>query len=571
MKGTLVITMLALTLWACGSRRGMAGSELLQLVPEDAAVVVTTAGWADIRARGADNHWVDLAGGATWDDLSSIFRRATQLDEDQGFDLLAAMASIQGRFAAYARFQAENLEPEFGIVVQTEDATEDFGEFFARFSALAGRNGSAVVLQHAGARVEVISHREETVLFSNNSIHGMTFAPGAGGALAAAKGILDRHAGQNDGSVLDAPRFQEACADREQDPVVRLYLDGPACFALLREDASDRDFASLEQLGVTDMRWALAEFDLGKGERLDLRVVAQLAEESALGVMLSHMGPIPKRFARAVPAQAVQVVLGHVDLLPAFKAFRRFLREVSPSDDSRLQKDLDGMRAELGLDVEQDLLAPLTGRFAAMGLPVAHSGDQMMELWTAVQRLPFASLAFTFAPTLGFELRSARAADRALSTIEQLARNEPGFEQEVLAGVPVNRVEVDPLFSPHWGRYETLVFFSVMESSIRASLEFLGSKSRDSFADREGVGPALSEFRKASLLVLVRTRPLAEIGIGTLRAFAQQSGWTYGSDRMSLNEVRLPHAQRIADLFEGVSVAAFTRRADRVEVVLGAR
>lgn len=568
MRVHLVAFAFALSLAACGGRSGAGGGELLQLVPEDAGLVVTTSDWAGIRSKAEDNHWAGLFGGTTWRDLSAVLRDATQADEEQGLDLLAALASIEGEVVAYANFPGGPLE--LGVVVQTADAAEGFEEFWLRFSAFVGRRGSSEVSQHGDARIEVVTHNEEIVLFSNGSIHGMTLSPETGRALAAAKGILDRHAGQGGLSIVDAPRFREACADRAEDPALRVFVDGPALFSLIRGYMGSAELEPLDQLGITSMGWAVADFDLGKGERFDLAVAAQLAEDCALGSMLSHLGPVPRRFAQAAPGDAVQLALGNIDPLPTFQAFREFLREVSPVDDERLQRELEEMQEELGLDLELDLLGPLTGRFASMGIPVSHSSAQQMDVWMGPYP-PYASMAFTFAPTVGFELREAQAAGRALGAIERLARKEPSFAQAVLAGVEVNRVGEDSLFVPHWGRYDSLVFFSIMDASIRASLDFLASGSRRSFADRPGVAKALSEFRSASLLTMVRTGLFVDIGLGMLRAYSQDPRNEQDADLQSLNGVRWPHPMRVADRFEGVLVLALTREADRIELALGAR
>ncbi len=558
----------ALSLSACGDGRTAVESELLQLVPEDAGIVAVSADWGDIRSRAEDNHWVRLFSGATWQDLAAMVREVFQAEEE--LDLLGALASTEGEAVAYAKFPGEPLLSELGVVVQTTGAAEDFEAFWLRFSAFVDRKGTSEVSQHAGAQVCVVTHNMETVLFRSGSLHGMTISPAAGRALAAAKGILDRHAGNASSSIVDAPHFREARADRVGDSALRVFVDGPALFSLIRGYTDDGEIELLDQLGITSMRWAVADMDLGNGERFDLAVAAHLPEDSPMGSMLSHFGPVPKRFAQAVPEDAMQVVLGNIEPLPTFQAFRDFLLQVSPVDDERLQREIEEVQQEMGLDLEEDLLAPLTGRFAAMGIPVPHSGDQQMEVWMGPYP-PFASLAFTFAPTVGIELREDQAADRALRAIEKLARKDPNFAQVNLAGVEVNLVQGEFLFAPHWGKYDSLVFFSIMDASIRSSLDFLASRSRRSFASKPGISQVLSEFRSASLLVLTRTGLLVDMGLGMMRVYGQNSGNAQGRDELPLGSIRWPHLMRAVDLFKGVSVLALTRGADRIELRLSAR
>ncbi len=542
---------------SCGGETASPGRprDLLGAVPADAAIVVSTLDWDDVRARAEANHFVELLGGDTWRDLTALVQEQTRRETPGGFDLHAAFDSLRGELALYFRFV--DGEPEFGLIAEATAEDEGVVRLWESLRALAEREGDVLRrLDDDGVTLHVVDDHEQTAFFRTERLVGLTVSEVAveDPAVAAARGMLARLA-SGDRGIAATDAYRAAIEGRPRDPAVRAFVAGAPLVAAWPDIGSGRHLEPLGQLGVTGMEWGIVDLDLGAGEQLALHASIHVPQDTFLADLLEHLQPAPLDLLESVPSQAYYAAVGQIDAAGAFRTVREFQQRHASRAYEHLSRDLEEMREELGFDLERDLLEGLTGRFALLGVPTSLSSQQLMDLSTGMGRSQMAMLSTTAGTAFYAELtgdgQAVRSAERAL--VARMGSEAP-IQYEDVHGTRVTSFEGPMPLQPRWAFHDDLFVFSTHDSSMQAAVERLAGASERSFADLEGVSKAVKGLSGASIVSVTRTRPVVDSLLNTLRSLGfagtdrYRGGWSW------LASIRLPPPLLTPDLFEGYLV-----------------
>lgn len=541
-----------------------AAPDLAVGLPADAALVLTTPAWSEVRARAPRSAWVQLFGGETWRDLRRFVQALTRAGEPEGVDLLGALAATDG-LAAALTFHGPELQPGVTVLVRAGGDAAPLLGLGEWVMAQATRGDDLAERAHEGARLRVhVGAYDTQVLFQDGDLLGLTAGPTEDVALALATGALDRLRGRSAPPGGGSSALAEAFADGSPDQVLRVFADGPRWLGLLDRFGGEGERAIVGELGLREVPWGTLEVTLGEGQALGARLAFRVPAGTALGEFLAALRPAPLDLLDTVPDSAVLAVVGGLDPRAAFGTFERFLEAHHPRNHEGLQRDLQHLTEDFGLDLRRDVLASWDGGFALFGTPPAPAA--MLELG----RAPFAGALPLV--ELGGWVRLADPAPLARAVRTAVAGAWEGEVPSIsVGGCEAWSFAPEGPVRPLWAVHGERLLFAQGDAPMRSLMERCTGVDDASVLSRAGLRDELRAHADASLVSLVPVRHMAQAMCGLLRSlgFAGYESWR-PAHRM-LADLRLPAVGRIEELFHGHVVQALRRSGDLLELSLTIR
>ncbi len=559
--------------------------DLLQAVPAEALVVVSTAPWDEIRERSRENAWVGFFGDPRWDEAKALLEEhlLARLSDEAALwslDALTLLGSIHGASAFFVR--GVQAQPELGLLIETGEPRAAFDE---HWKGLLERLPPGVErTNHSVGDLELSLLRgkgagEVAVLFDAGDLVGVLAGPKAEPLAVLACEIVARRRGAE-----GAPGFAahtgllEARGAAGATPALSCFLDTDRLLDSLQSAERARalaegrvldeeDLRGLEALGLTDLDWLYAEADVGAGEQLDLTLRIDLPACSLLTDLLRFLGPLPLDMLPLMPADSTSVGLSNYDLSSAFVAFKDFLAEWYPTAAEELEGGLVSLAEEFEIDLEKDVLDQLSGRFGSFEMPVPAR--------EAMGPFGFAATGMSRGTAMIFGLVRPEEVAETVEHVIAIFGVDELLESEEVEGTEVRTLAFGPL-RVSWAFLEHELVFSMFPTALRAVLERAAKDGWPTVISNDKFTQALKTFAgEASVASLGDTRSTLEATLEGLR-FAQGIGataWKMGGEPVptAFAELVLPEPEIAAEYFEGTTTFALSLRGQFLEARFAAR
>jgi len=555
---------------------------LLRALPEEAFVVFATAPWDEIRSRAEHNTWAAFFRDEQW---KAVFDVATgewdaDLEEEElGFDFDDLIASIHGAVAVSLDESPRGFE---GVLLV--DAGEPRAAFEEIFDALWKRteedSDATSVRTFEGVSFLLDEDDAEdatnAALLEIDGTFALVMHDDLDALVERTHQVIDRLRGTDEGLGFTGTRAWAAADGGARRPALSLVMNMQRTLSFALEDADEDQRDAVEELGILDLEWAYASADLGKGEALDFTFGLHVPRDTVIGDFADFLGPVPTGMITRFPGDATNVSLGRYDVWGAWQHLQEVLAQFAPEQHDELQSTLAGFRAAMGLDVEQDLLARLTGAFASFTMPVPKEeiADQLAMLGADVEGVPAQSEGWIVG--LDQAPRVQGVVDKLLAVFgiaEQV-------ETEEFQGRPYYALET-PFAHMLWAFTDDAFVYAPTPTPLRAVLRRADAEEpADGF--RERLSGALAEAGPGAAWVTLTDTSAMLHGVmwsfeaagGLFLAGVMEGLSEDGEEDEALGELLeldWPSAELAREYFKGSIASWVTRTGDRLQLRLRSR
>ncbi len=459
-----------------------AGQPLAERIPADAMVYVAWAGADSLGAGYEKSHLKAVLDASDFktlvnDFLPRLMERIGREDRNarEAMDVLSAISGPMWKHPSAFYFggldltDVNNPIPRMAILCDAGAEAPALSAKLGELVAKAGHTPVPLSVRTVGTRVMLVLGDAERL----NAL-------GAGDVPQAAA------------TLLKAAPFAQALGQVHAEPVAIAYIDVEAIIKLideavqkgedrkaLREWPLLRDASGIN--GIQRFIWTGA-FD---GADWSSRAfIAAPANGGRVGLAsLLDGGPLSAELLKAIPADATMAGAGTLDLASLFQQVRTALGKVDPNAQQQFDEGMDQIKQRLGLDLHDDVLAPLGAEWGCYVAPqIAGSGLTGM---VGINRL-----------------RDPAAAEKGLSQLEQVANNliaqNMGNEKVTLlvkttrepSGLKIHYLAI-PLIAPAWAIKDGNLYVGLYPQTVSAAAAFTSGKGA-SIQDN----PAFAALRK---------------------------------------------------------------------------
>lgn len=541
---------------------------LLRALPPESMAVVATAGWDEIRRRAAENSWVAFFQDEGWHELYALM--AALLEQgletsELDLDPLAVLHSIHGPVAFAFDRDERGFHATLLLDVGADRAAfEDLYELVwneleeAQAGALVRYEGVSALF------VEVVDGEGDDpnlALFELDGIFGLIAHDAPEGALERLHQVVDSLQGRAEGAgFCGSAAFHASRKGWNRTPAFRATVDLSRVLHLASEEMGAKERELVDQLGAFDMRWAYANVDLGQGEALELSAGLHVPRDTVLGDFADLLGALPVDLIQKLPPSSSSISLGSYDVWGAWNLLLEVLSNYAPEAFDSLRAGLEGLRAVSDLDVEEELLAQLTGRFAGFSLPVP-----VEELSASLAAIGIDAGGEGTAESNGFlvELDDPYTVEDALEKLLLLSGMSAQIREDDHEGEVYQVLDLG-LQTLLWAFTDEAFVYAATPTPMQALLERVEAPSTDDLH--------LARFRQVveecgpevSILTLSDTRTVVEgfvWGLDLFRSLAT-GGMTHGAQVRAFAEADLPDKDLAASYFRGTMIQQMARTRD---------
>ena len=538
---------------------------LLSAVPEDAILALWTDRWDAIRARGKENSWVRFLQDESWGFggvMQALLDEAADEMPEDAPRLEEVIGAIEGGVAAFLRASDTPEDPSFGVLIEVDPSNDVLLGHFDKLVDLAAEEiGAASSDTYNGANLDILESElgdEAAVWLDVEGLVGMTFGPTREIALETAQGVVDRWTGSDESKGYAG---NELAPGGGPTPAFTVQLDLPRLMESLGETFGDdeEEEALMEAVGVTAIEWVALSADIGEGEELELSLSAHIPSGNLIGNLLDHMGPMPVDYLDLMPSDSLSVALGAFDLWGMWTTIKDFMREYAPDDLEEMEAGLAAGKDEMGFDIEQDLLAQITGRFASFNMAIPPS--EMPEL--AIIGIEEIDPSMAQGGAFLIELKDPQAVQRMVNSVLEAQGMAEMVVAEDFQGVTIHSMDLGFL-RPHYAFLPEGVVISMYPTPMRAMVRQSGAEDAPNAGQNEKFSSALESFGGSSMVTLSDTQAWVSAILGTLgmlSAFVPELGTA---------DLFTPPDPSLAETyFSGTTVFALTRDGDVFELWMG--
>lgn len=550
----------AVSATAADGSRPQATDDLERILPEEAALVLLTADWDTIRERCAESEWVrflaDERVGGGFRELVGMLAAGAP----PGLPELGPLQAAVHGGAAFFLLPARGGGFSGGLLLQPEG---DEGVVEDALRRLAGMlQGKATLTRERYAdvdllRVEQPGEDEVVVAFSTRQLVAVLFGPDALTVDELAHQTIDRRLGIDERRSFATGRLRRSAPERVLEPAFAFHLDVQRLLDAARPGwRRSAEVRALEQVGLSRIAWVHGLADVGAGEELELALSLHVPEGALLDGLADAFGPLPTELLERFPERSLGVGFANYDVAEAFDAVQAFLGEHHPADLEQLRAGLRLAGAQLGCDLEQDLIAQLTGRFGSFTMRVPEG-----------ELSPLATMAGLGEAAQGgvylIELRDPAPVERVIDRMLLFAELADEVEEQRFEEHAVHSLDFDGLFALHWAFTDQGLLVSEFESALVAALLTGEDNAARATRFREG----LQALTGASAASLVET----ESSVAAFLALARAWLVGPGAGAVPLPLPPLPDPSVAEEFFDGTLIFTVERADDRLDFRFRAR
>lgn len=446
------------------AREGVPTRSLEAILPPDAALVLVSDDWDALRERAAQSEWVRLLA-----DESSPGAPRALLDGLLGGSsstlarLGAALDAVHG---ACAFFLVPAPRRGFcgGILLQPFGGGAELDGALRALLDEAAEGASFTREPYADSelvRIEKPGSEEVLVSIASDELVAMLFAPDQLSADELAYTTIDRRRGAAEDQGFAGSALYASATPGPTRPALALHADVQRLADALRPGWRRAEgMAALEEIGLSRIGWIHAALDLGAGEALDVGLELHLPPGSLLAGLAQRFRPAPLELVAGFPDRSLGVGAVGYDVAGAFETVRAFLAAGHPEARERMERSLQAADLQLGIDLEHDVIAQLTGRFASFSVRVPAQEVRVAGLGALA---PQGSALFV-------ELRDPTRVRRALERVLVACELEREILEQDCEGKTVSSLSFPGFLSLHWAFTDRGLFASQQESALLAAL-----------------------------------------------------------------------------------------------------
>lgn len=555
------------------------GADLLASVPSEAVVVISARDLDGLRSRAAEHAWAQFLADPELEAVSAYLAEqgvswdALMADSELPLDPLAFCDSIHDSIVAFVAPIGAEREPGFGLLFAPGQDRAAFEDHFDSLLELFDNELVGSSDLYGDVEIAVFEQPEQSedadlVSFEFGDVAAIVGSSSADHALELAHGVIDRLAGQSGAAAAsEADSLAEARTSAGGRRSLEAFVDLQAIFELAGEE--DEDVMEVVQaIGLTDMRWLYLSAELGAGEELDVSVSIHVPEESYLAAYLDLFGPLPLELGDFLPADATSVSLGSFDVFGAWSTTLDILAAEAPAQLEQLQAGLDMVSTSTGLDIEQDLLAQISGTFATfMGpVPPEEIEASMGSMSTlGVDAGSFDQGTATIVGLVDPDVVELFVED-ALSQGQMYAL----VEQEEFQGELINSIVMPGMGGLYWSFTDGALVLSEFPTALRAALRKPGHGDSESALDTPRFKERLHGRTDASTVSIADTGQTVRMMLAAGEMIRDLAANT-GEAPAELTHMPLPDPSIATRYFSGTLRSALTRKADSIVLTISGK
>ena len=296
---------------------------------------------------------------------------------------------------------------------------------------------------------------------------------------------------------------------------------------------------------------------IGEGEELEWSASAAWPQGGILGGFAQLLGEIPVNLFALMPRESLTAQAYSYDLRAAFDLFQDVLERHSPEDHESMVAALDGLKSEQGIDLENDVFAPLAGGFGSFRTSVPPG--EGLNAFSAMaggggEELPAVGDAYLV--ELADRERFSALVDKLLA----LGEGAVVHTTESFQGVPVHSLDLQGMVQLHWAFLEDAFIVGLGPTPVRAALRLAGDEDAPSILADEKYASVIRANRAASGLTLTDTAQALRFTLrtfegvfGMLPMIAAMSGDPEAAQSPLGPDTPWPKVSTVDRYFDGVS------------------
>ncbi len=543
--------------------------DLLRATPQDAVVVFTVRDLDGLRERAAANAWGRFFAdpqmkllcahleqqGFSWDKLIE--------ESELPFDPLDVLRSIHDSATFFVAPVGPGLEPGFGMLIAPGDESGAFEEHFDNVLDLIGGELVATSASYAEVDLTIFEGEDDEpdlITFERGGMVALVGSSDRESGLLLAHGVLDRFLENDDSQGLaKAELLSEARASVRGQKSLEFLLDVGSVLRLIGAHEDDPDFDKgyevMERIGITQMRYVYMNADIGSGESVDVNFSMHVPADTYLARYLDLFGPYPKELDKLMPADATSIMLGEYDLYGAWGVTMGLMQEYAPEAFEQVQGGLQMAVSSTGLDIEQDLLAQISGSWGSFTIAVPE--EEVETAMGPLTQMGMSIKGFDQGNASVIGLEDADVVELFLEDAMNLGGMWSMVEQEEFQGELISSFSMPGAMSLHWAFVDGALLFSEYPTALRSALRLIGQEDAATALTTQPFQGRASGQADAAMIGVHDTaetvRMMLAIG-GMLR-----DGAATLFDGPDLSELPLPGTELAAKYFEGTWLSTVKR------------
>jgi len=506
---------------------------LLALTPEESVSVLAIGNLDEMRASSRKNSYfrfaqdeevvafVDEIAGGAMEKLLAELQVEQVLGSD--VDLEAFFASLHGSIVLFS--QMPNQDPNntmLGLMIELGDDRSGFDQVFSRLMERVANEVTISGSDHLGVPLMSLQPKEpgaEGVLHMAELGDAVILMGGASGpaCMAELHKIIDRWAGTSaTGGLLENERFKAGRQSLGFDPNIECHVDVQALWTSLRNSGelrhADLPEVLLDEIG--QIQWFHGGARVGVGEELDFQLGLAMPQEGILASFAGLFGGVPVDLMSQVPRQSSSLSSLTIDLHGLFNRCLDLVRSFNEDEFQEVQRSMQGV-ADMGIDIEGDFLAQLTGGYVrfSVEVPAAESllGMAGAMVGTANGDDPLPTYASATIIGLQDPSRVEAAVDKLIETF-----NQQKLTTELANGRQAHAINFGPA-GIHWAFSPDSMIISMQPTPIAEALRMMSDDSL-SIMDKGRFAELIQSNRKSLHLTICDTATNLKSILGGLQS-----------------------------------------------------
>ena len=466
---------------------------LLALTPEKSVSVLAIGNLDEMRASSRKNSYFRFAQDekvtAFFDEIAggAMEQLLAELEVEQvlgsDVDLEAFFASLHGSIVLFS--QMPNQDPNntmIGLMIELGEDRSGFDQVFARLMERIANEITISGSEHMGVPLMTLKPKEPG---AQGELHmaelgdAVILMGGAGGpaCMTELHGIIDRWAGTSaTGGLLESARFKSGRQSLGFDPNIECHVDVQALWTALRNSGelrhTDLPEVLLDEIG--QIQWFHGGARIGTGEELDFQLGLAMPQEGILASFTGLFGGVPVDLIRQVPRQSSSLSSLSLDLHGLFDRSLDLVRSFNEEEFQDVQRAMQSV-ADMGIDIEGDFLAQLTGGYVrfSVEVPPAESllgmAGAMMGTANGDDPLP------TYASATIIGLQDSSRVEAAVDKLIE-AFNQQKLTNELANGRQAHSVNFGPA-GIHWAFAPDSMIIGMQPTPVVEALRMMSDDS----------------------------------------------------------------------------------------------
>lgn len=452
---------------------------LVAALPGDATLVLAIEDFATFWDRARRSDWGALASepvlAPMWAKLDTLFQGEIG-DDDITFS--SALDALQG-VAYFSTSPGDDGEDTRGLLLRMRAG---FPEVEAVLRAEF--EGDREEVEHDGRSfwIKRAGHPESWEVFVPWSAgFAMIEEQGRENALAFAATLARRlEAGAADGA-LDARLSGKRPTDRA---TFEVHLDLGALIATSMQPYGEQDERMHAALQLADFGWGTCLFSVGAGSALEVDASLELPRAGLFPQLAARARSAPTGLARLAPAETIEVATLGYDVRGAWQSLLAWAAMEVPDFSEELTRSLTGLSVGVGVDLEHELFAQLSGEFGRLLVPLPEGQPALNGVTVSmlVGLLGSPGSAATSVYLVGLE--DEQVVKQLVEKLIGMSDAADQLQEEEVAGHRLRFFEVPELpLDPSWAFVDDVLVVSTHRSAVRSVLLRAGDDTTPGWAD----------------------------------------------------------------------------------------